>query len=125
MALYAEEAVVEDPVGSQPRAGHAAIHEFYATLQGLDRRTRLLTVRIAGGEAAFHFEVATLADGPTDTLSPVDVMAFDDDGRVTSVRAYWADEDLVVGWRRAARPAGRHCAGWSLSVERGSSTSPT
>lgn len=97
VALYAEDAVVEDPVGSEPRSGHAAIHDFYATLQGLDQRTRLLTVRIAGGEAAFHFEVATLADGLTYTLSPVDVMTFDDDGRITSMRAYWADEDLVVG----------------------------
>lgn len=97
VALYAEDAVVEDPVGSEPRGGRAAIREFYATLQGLDQRTRLLAVRIAGGEAAFHLEVATLADGLTYTLSPVDVMAFDDDGRITSMRAYWADEDLVVG----------------------------
>ena len=97
VALYAEDAVVEDPVGSEPRVGHAAIREFYSTLDGLDRRTRLLAVRIAGVEAAFHFEVATLADGATYTLAPVDVMAFDDDGRITSMRAYWADEDLVVG----------------------------
>ncbi len=97
MALYAEDAVVEDPVGSEPRAGHAAIHDFYATLQGLDQRTRLLTGRVAGGEAAFHFEVATLADGQTYTLAPLDVMAFDDDGRITSMRAYWAEEDMAIG----------------------------
>ncbi len=97
VALYAEDAVVEDPVGSEPRLGHAAIRDFYSTLDGLDQRTRLLAVRIAGGEAAVHFEVVTLADGATYTLAPVDVMAFDDDGRITSMRAYWADEDLVVG----------------------------
>ena len=97
VALYAEDAVVEDPVGSEPRAGHTAIRELYATLEGLDQRTRLLAVRIAGGEAAFHFEVATLADGVTYTLAPVDVMVFDDDGKITSMRAYWADEDLTIG----------------------------
>ncbi len=96
VALYAEDAVVEDPVGSEPRAGQA-IRELYATLEGLDQRTRLLTVRIAGGEAAFHFEVATLADGVTYTLAPVDVMAFDDDGLITSMRAYWGEEDLTTG----------------------------
>ncbi len=96
VALYAEDAVVEDPVGSEPRAGQA-IRELYATLEGLDQRTRLLAVRIAGGEAAFHFEVATLADGVTYTLAPVDVMAFDDDGLITSMRAYWGEEDLTTG----------------------------
>jgi steroid delta-isomerase len=97
VALYAEDAVVEDPVGSEPRAGHAAIRELYATLEGLDQQTRLLAVRIAGGEAAFHFEVATLADGVTYTLAPVDVMVFDDAGKITSMRAYWGDEDMTIG----------------------------
>ncbi|MDI6911035.1 nuclear transport factor 2 family protein [Nocardioides sp.] len=97
VALYAEDAVVEDPVGSEPRVGHAAIREFYSTLDGLDQRTRLLAVRIAGGEAAFHFEVVTRADGATYTLAPVDVMAFDDGGRITSMRAYWGEDDLTVG----------------------------
>jgi len=97
LGLYAEDAVVEDPVGSEPRVGHPAIRELYATLEGLDQTTRLISVRIAGGEAAFHFEVATLADGVTYTLAPVDVMAFDDDGRITSMRAYWGEEDLAVG----------------------------
>lgn len=97
VALYAEGAVVEDPVGSEPRVGHAAIRELYTTLEGLDQRTRLLAVRIAGGEAAFHFEVATLADGVTYTLAPVDVMVFDDDGRITSMRAYWGEEDMTIG----------------------------
>jgi steroid delta-isomerase len=96
VALYAEDAVVEDPVGSEPRVGRAAIRELYATLEGLDQRTRLLAVRIAGGEVAFHFEVATLADGVTYTLAPVDVMVFDDDGLITSMRAYWGDEDMTI-----------------------------
>lgn len=96
VALYADGATVEDPVGSDVLTGAEALRGFYAGLEGLDQETRLLAVRIAGGEAAFHFEVATRADGMTYTLSPVDVMTFDDDGRITSMRAYWADEDLRV-----------------------------
>ena len=95
-ALYAEDATVEDPVGSDVRTGHAAIHEFYATLDGLDQETRLLALRVAGGEAAFHFEVVTRADGATYTLPPFDVMVFDDDGRITDMRAYWADTDMGI-----------------------------
>jgi steroid Delta-isomerase len=97
LGLYAEGATVEDPVGSDVRSDRSAIREFYATLEGLEQETRLLALRIAGGEAAFHFEVKTLADGVTYTLSPFDVMAFDDDGLITSMRAYWGDEDMVIG----------------------------
>ncbi len=96
VALYAEDATLEDPVGTDVRRGHTAIREFYATLETMEQETRLLAVRIAGGEAAFHFEIVTRADGATYTLSPVDHMVFDDDGQITGMRAFWGDTDLVV-----------------------------
>lgn len=95
--LYAPDATVEDPVGSDVLAGAEAIRGFYATLEGLEQETRLLTLRAAGGEAAFHFEVTTVADGVTYTLSPVDVMTFDDAGLVTSMRAFWGADDMTIG----------------------------
>lgn len=97
VALYAEGATVEDPVGSGIRSDRAEIHAFYATLEGLEQETRLLETRIAGGEAAVLFEVVTRADGVSYTLAPVDVMTFDDDGLITSMRAFWGDDDLVSG----------------------------
>ena len=97
VALYADDATVEDPVGSEVLIGSEAIRGFYATLEGLDQTTRLLTLRVAAGEAVFHFEVATLADGVTYTLAPIDAMTFDDDGKVTSMRAYWSDADMTIG----------------------------
>ena len=97
VALYAEDATVEDPIGSDVRTGHAAIREFYATLEGLEQETRLITARIGAGEVAFHFEIVTKAGGATYTLSPIDVMTFDDDGLVTTMRAFWSDADMVVG----------------------------
>jgi len=95
-ALYAEGATVEDPVGSDVLTGEESIRAFYAGLEPLDQETRLLAVRVAGGEAVFHFEVATRADGMTYTLAPFDVMTFDDEGRITSMRAYWGEDDLRV-----------------------------
>ncbi|MFC7493381.1 MULTISPECIES: nuclear transport factor 2 family protein [unclassified Nocardioides] len=97
VALYAEDATVEDPVGTDVRTGHAQIKEFYATLDGLEQETTLQALRIAGGEAVFHFEVVTRAGGATYTLSPIDVMTFDDDGAITGMRAYWGDADMVIG----------------------------
>ena len=96
VALYAEDATLEDPVGTDVRTGHAGIREFYAGLEGLPKETRMISARIAGGEAAFHFEIITRAGEKTYTLSPIDVMTFDDDGRVTTMRAFWGDGDMVV-----------------------------
>ena len=96
VALYADGATVEDPVGAEVRTTRESIREFYAQLEGLQQEGRLLTSRIAGGEAAFQFELATQAGDQTFTLSPIDVMTFDDDAKITSMKAYWADTDLVV-----------------------------
>ena len=96
VALYAEDATVEDPVGTDVRTGHASIREFYSTFDALDRETRLLAVRIAGGEAVFHFEIATRAGDATYTVAPIDAMTFDDEGKITTMRAYWGDSDMVI-----------------------------
>ena len=96
VALYADGATVEDPVGTEVRRTRDDIHAFYATLEGLEQETRLVELRVAGGEAAFHFEIKTSADGATYTLAPFDVMTFDDEGRITSMRAYWSNADMQV-----------------------------
>jgi steroid delta-isomerase len=96
LELYAEGATVEDPVGSGVRTTREAIRQFYAGLEGLEQAGEVLSSRIAGGEAAFLFELRTKAGDQTYTLAPIDVMTFDDDGRITSMKAYWSDADLSV-----------------------------
>lgn len=96
VALYADGATVEDPVGSEVRSTRESIAEFYAGLDGLEQQARLLHVRIAGSEAAFAFELITKAGEQTYTLAPIDVMTFDDDARITSMRAFWSGEDMSV-----------------------------
>jgi len=96
VALYADGATVEDPVGSEVRTTRESIREFYATLEGLEQQGMVLTARVAGGEAAFQFELATKSGEQTFTLAPIDVMTFDDEGRITSMKAYWSDDDLTV-----------------------------
>lgn len=94
--LYAEGATVEDPVGTEVRTTREAIREFYSGLEGMEQAGEVLSVRIAGGEAAFLFELRTLAGDKTYTLAPIDVMTFDDDGKITSMKAYWGDADMSV-----------------------------
>jgi steroid delta-isomerase len=96
LELYADGATVEDPVGTEIRTTREAIREFYSGLEGLEQAGDVLSVRIADGQAAFLFELRTKAGDQTYTLAPIDVMTFDDDGRITSMRAYWSDADLSV-----------------------------
>lgn len=96
VALYAEGATVEDPVGSEVRTTRESLLEFYGALEGMEQVGRLVTARVAGDEAAFCFELASKVGDQTYTLAPIDVMTFDDDARITSMKAYWAGEDMVV-----------------------------
>lgn len=96
VALYAEEATLEDPVGSDVLRGREAIGTFYAGLEGLPMTTELVTLRTCAGHAAFHFEVVTDTGDMKYRMAPLEVMTFDDDGLITSMRAFWSDDDLVV-----------------------------
>ncbi|WP_280423070.1 nuclear transport factor 2 family protein [Nocardia carnea] len=98
VALYAPDAVIEDPIGTEPKQGHDAIREFYNVITALERETSLApeTVRIAGNHAAFVFTLITKFGGQQMTLSPIDVMEFDTEGRITRMRAYWSADDMAV-----------------------------
>ncbi|MGW5317636.1 nuclear transport factor 2 family protein [Nocardia thailandica] len=96
-ALYTEDATVEDPVGSAPHTGRAAIEKFYGALDGTTRHTELLTVRVAGDNAAFGLRVVTRAGDKTITIEPIDVMTFDADARITGMRAFWSASDIAFG----------------------------
>jgi steroid delta-isomerase len=89
--LYATDAVVEDPVGTDPHQGMDAIVAFYTT--GLTAGAKLeLTgpVRCAGNTAAFSF-VCKVGDMSIDII---DVFEFNDAGKVISMKAYWGPENF-------------------------------
>lgn len=97
VALYAANATVEDPIGTPVREGHDAIRELYAALEGVtERSTELHTVRIAGKHAAIAFTLVTTFGNQRMTLSPIDIMEFDDEGKIVKMRAYWGPDDLVM-----------------------------
>jgi steroid Delta-isomerase len=95
-ACYAEDGCVEDPAGSEPHRGRAAITRFYSPLEATWRETRLLTVRVAGDTAVFHFLVRTRLPDQTVEVEPIDLMTFTGDGLIASMRAFWSDGDLRV-----------------------------
>jgi steroid Delta-isomerase len=108
-ALFAADATVEDPVGTEARHGHDAIRELYASFEAMSRTTELLALRTCGGQAAFWFRIVVdLGGGATSTLEPMETMVFDDAGLVTAMRAFWSDGDLTLASPDRTAPAAPH-----------------
>lgn len=91
--LYADDAVVEDPVGTERHVGRDAIRRFYSAIEGAQGAAELVTLRVSGDEAAFLVRWTMTSVGVR--LEPIDVMAFDDDGRITSMKAYWSVDETT------------------------------
>ena len=87
--LYADDATVEDPVGGEVHIGRPAIHAFYKNVEGANRTTELHQLRVAGHEAAFFFAITVDAGGHRVRIEPIDVMVFNSEGKITSMKAYW------------------------------------
>lgn len=96
VALYAADASVEDPIGSDLRRGQEPIREFYAGFQDMKKETELVEIRAAGGEAAFLWHLTLDAGGTRTRISPISTMSFDEDAKITSMRAFWTPSDVKV-----------------------------
>ncbi|BBY56774.1 nuclear transport factor 2 family protein [Mycobacterium koreense] len=94
-ALYADDATVEDPVGGEVHIGRESIRRFYTAIENADRHCELVTLRVAGNEAAFVFALTITAGDHRMRIEPIDVMAFNDDGRIAAMKAYWSAENIT------------------------------
>jgi steroid delta-isomerase len=92
-ALYAEDATIEDPIGSELRRGRAAAHEFYTAFESAEKQTELVLLRVGGNEAAFHWNLTIKAGDSGTAIELISVMTFDDDAKITSMRAFWSPAD--------------------------------
>ncbi|AKS32863.1 nuclear transport factor 2 family protein [Mycolicibacterium goodii] len=91
--LYADDATVEDPVGGEVHIGRAAIRGFYAGVADIKAKAELVTLRVAGHEAAFHFRLDVDFGDNGVRIEPIDVMVFDSEGKIASMKAYWSPAD--------------------------------
>lgn len=92
-ALYAEDATLEDPVGGgEVHIGRQAIAGFYNNISGAEVKTELLSFRAGGTEAAFLFAITV---GGAMRIDPIEVMTFNADGQITSMKAYWGPQDIT------------------------------
>jgi steroid delta-isomerase len=89
--LFAENATVEDPVGTPVRTGIADIVDFYKS--AFDMGVTLVLngqPRCAGHSVAFSFDVVMTGM----KISPIDVFELNADGKVQSMKAYWGPENI-------------------------------
>ena len=96
--LYAEDATVEDPVGTEPLRGRVAIAELYDRAVAMGARIELVTpIRASHGlAAAMAFNVRVNTPQGEMCIAVVEVLEFDATLKITRMRAYWAPDDVSM-----------------------------
>jgi steroid delta-isomerase len=97
-ALYADDASIEDPVGSALKKGKAEIAAFYKMAVATGAKLALAApIRAShGNSAAMAFDVQLNMPQGRAVIHVIDVMTFNDAGRFTSMRAYWGPGDMEM-----------------------------
>lgn len=105
LALFADDAVVEDPIGEsaldpsgQGHRGKAAIEAFYDTVIGPNQVSFAIErSHAAGNEVANVGTITTIMGDSTVHTDLVATYRVDDQGKVTALRAYWSIDELRFG----------------------------
>ena len=97
VALFAPDAWIEDPVGSPRVEGHEGhrrvLHRVEAMADSIELR-QTGPVRVAVGECAFPMQARPVIGGATFVVDIIDVMTFDDAGKITTMRAFWDPAEM-------------------------------
>jgi steroid delta-isomerase len=97
VGLFAPDAWIEDPVGTPRHEGHDAIGTFFENARGMAESIELRRtgpVRVAAGECAFPMQARPVLGEATYVVDIIDVMTFDDDARITTMRAFWDPAEM-------------------------------
>ena len=99
LGLFADDATIEDPVGTGLKTGTDVLREFYSGAAGAITSGCLTgPVRVAGTEVAFSFELTIGTGEKAMKMDIIDVFKFNDAGKGATMRAFWGKENM--------RPAG-------------------
>jgi steroid Delta-isomerase len=94
MALYADDATAEDPVGNEPIQGIDALREFYSMTAPLLQVELTGPICVAGSACAFPLLAELTMGDDKSYLDATDVFTFNEDGKITSMKAYWNMEEM-------------------------------
>jgi len=95
IALFAEDAAIEDPIGTPPKHGQE-IRDWFHQAVAMKARLALATpIRGShGNAAAMAFTVTTEWEGRRVAIRSLDVCTFDAEGRITRLEGYWSPDDI-------------------------------
>ncbi len=97
LGLFADGAWIEDPVGSPRHEGADALRAFFESTTTMAESIELRQtgpVRVAAGECAFPMQARPVIGGTTLVVDIIDVMTFDDAGKITTMRAFWDPAEM-------------------------------
>ncbi len=93
--LFAPDAIVEDPVDSTPQQGHSALRDFYQMAVDSVARMQLEgNVRARGNRGACAMLAYPRGAEDAMVIETLDVMTFNNDGKITAMTAYWGDANI-------------------------------
>ncbi len=75
--------------------GTHAIRGFYSAVAGFERACELVSLRVSGNEAALQFRLTVTAGDNAMRVEPIEVMVFDDRGKVSAMKGYWSADDVA------------------------------
>lgn len=96
LALFAPNATIEDPVGTPPKRGEEMAAWFRDSVAFGARITPVTAMRGSHANAAglvFEVEFTPLGGSPT-RIRSIDICTFDEQGLITSLKAYWGPDDV-------------------------------
>lgn len=97
VALYADDASVEDPVGTEPKRGDAILQFYTNAFSGGAKAELTGPVRISPKAAAFPFHAEiTGAAGQVTIIDVIDIFEFDLAGKIARMTAHYGPANITV-----------------------------
>jgi len=96
LACFAADAWAEDPIGSGRKTGHDELGGFFDASHPAPGAVTLTptVVKVVGDEASFAMQVRVAFGDQTFGMDVIDVMTFDADAKITTMRAFYEGSDL-------------------------------
>jgi steroid delta-isomerase len=95
--LFADDASIEDPVGSELIVGKAAILRFYEVAFSSGISARLDgAVRLAGNHAVFPFIVEMNPGNGEVRMEIIDQFTFNDEDKIIAMKAFWSEANMTT-----------------------------
>ena len=92
--LYAEDAIVEDPIGTGAHQGHEALRAFYQiAVDSVEKMVLEGNPRVRDNYGAASMLAYPKGMDMKFCMETLDVMEFNDAGKITRMTAYWGDSN--------------------------------